>query len=176
MRVFGFAGWSGSGKTTLIEKLIPLLTARGRTVSLIKHAHHSVDVDVPGKDSYRLRHAGCTEVLLTSNERWALMHENRGAPEMSVRESLSRLSLCDLVLIEGYKQYAIPKLEIYRAEVGKPPMSENDVYIVGIATTAPQAIANPRALPVLDLATADLIADFVEQRAILLTDIVEGRS
>src|SRR5688500_3027582 len=102
MRTFGFAGWSGSGKTTLLEKLIPRLVARGLRVSLVKHAHHDFDVDVPGKDSYRHRHAGCQEVLVSSANRWALMHELRDADELTLEEVLARLSPCDLVLIEGY--------------------------------------------------------------------------
>jgi len=171
VRVFGFAGWSGSGKTTLIEKLIPLLVQRGLSVSLIKHAHHLVDIDKPGKDSFRLRHAGCTEVLLTSNERWALMHENRGASEMTVRESLARLSPCDLILIEGYKSYAIPKLEIFRPEVGKLPMSAEDHYIVAVATNAVGVIDNPRALPVFDLADPAAIIDFILQHALALSEL-----
>jgi molybdopterin-guanine dinucleotide biosynthesis protein B len=173
VRVFGFAGWSGSGKTTLIEKLIPLMTERRLSVSVIKHAHHAVDIDIPGKDSYRLRYAGCMEVLLASDERWALMHENRGAPEISVRESLMRLSYCDLVFIEGYKQYSVPKLEIFRSEVGKPPMSTDDEYIVAIATNAPEGIANSRALPIFDLSDLQTIIDFILQEAVSSADILE---
>jgi molybdopterin-guanine dinucleotide biosynthesis protein B len=120
MRIFGFAGWSGSGKTTLIEQIIPRLVQKGLTVSLVKHAHHRTEFDQPGKDSYRLRHAGCSEVLVTSGARWALMHELRGEPELPLAQALQRLSPCDLVLIEGYKAYPIPKLEIWRAAVGKP--------------------------------------------------------
>src|SRR5258705_2458171 len=112
MRVFGFAGRSGSGKTTLIEQVIPRLAARGLRISLIKHAHHRFDVDHPGKDSYRHRHAGCSEVLVTSGERWALMHELRGGRELTLDETLARLSPCDLVLVEAYKAAPIPKLEI----------------------------------------------------------------
>ena len=119
MRIFGFAGWSGSGKTTLIEQIIPRLVQKGLTVSLVKHAHHRTEFDQPGKDSYRLRHAGCSEVLVTSGARWALMHELRGEPELPLAQALERLSPCDLVLIEGYKAYPIPKLEIWRAEVGQ---------------------------------------------------------
>ncbi|HSE00307.1 MAG TPA: molybdopterin-guanine dinucleotide biosynthesis protein B, partial [Burkholderiales bacterium] len=108
MKIFGFAGWSGSGKTTLIEKLIPLFVARGLRVSLIKHAHHAFDVDQPGKDSYRHRHAGCGEVLVSSSRRWALVHELRGAPEPGFAELIERLSPCDLVLIEGFKRERVP--------------------------------------------------------------------
>jgi len=134
MRVFGFAGWSGSGKTTLIEQVVPRLVARGIRVSLIKHAHHRFDVDRPGKDSYRHRHAGCSEVLITSRERWALMHELRGGRELTLAESLARLSPCDLVLIEGYKAAPIPKLEIWRPAAGKPLLYPRDPHIVAIAT------------------------------------------
>ena len=134
MKIFGFAGWSGSGKTTLIEQVVPRLVARGIRVSLIKHAHHRFDVDRPGKDSYRHRHAGCTEVLITSRERWALMHELRGGRELTLAESLARLSPCDLVLIEGYKAAPIPKLEIWRPAAGKPLLYPRDPHIVAIAT------------------------------------------
>src|SRR5437773_12573162 len=112
MRLFGFAGWSGSGKTTLIERLVPRLTARGLTVSLVKHAHHSFDVDQPGKDSGRHRQAGCTEVLVTSAMRWALVHELRGQSELALDEAIARISPCDLLLVEGFKAAAVPKLEI----------------------------------------------------------------
>ena len=114
MRIFGFAGWSGSGKTTLIEQVIPRLVARGLAVSLIKHAHHRFEIDQPGKDSYRHREAGCSEVLITSGTRWALMHELRGEPELSLEDALARLSPCDLLLVEGYKAFPIPKIEIWR--------------------------------------------------------------
>src|SRR5664279_6022160 len=103
MRVFGFAGWSGSGKTTLIEGIIPRLVARGRSVSLVKHAHHAFDIDQPGKDSHRHRQAGCTEVLITSAARWAMLHELRGGAELTLADALGRLSECDLALVEGYK-------------------------------------------------------------------------
>src|SRR5262245_45530783 len=134
MKVFGFAGWSGSGKTTLIERLIPLLVARGLKVSLIKHAHHTFEVDQPGKDSYRHRHAGCTEVLVGSSRRWALVHELRGAPEPGFAELLARVSPCDLVLVEGYKREKLPKLEVYRATVGEPLIHPHDSDVVAIAS------------------------------------------
>jgi molybdopterin-guanine dinucleotide biosynthesis protein B len=140
MRVFGFAGWSGSGKTTLIEQVVPHLVARGVRVSLIKHAHHRFDVDRPGKDSYRHRAAGCTEVLVTSRERWALMHELRGDREMTLAETLARLSPCDLVLIEGYKAAPIPKLEIWRPAAGKPLLFPRDPHIIAIATDSPDPL------------------------------------
>ena len=134
MRIFGFAGWSGSGKTTLIEKLIPLFVQRGLKVSLIKHAHHTFDVDQPGKDSYRHRHAGCTEVLVSSSRRWALVHELRGAPEPDFAELMERLSPCDLILVEGFKRERIPKLEVYRATVGEAPLHPQDPDIVAVAS------------------------------------------
>jgi molybdopterin-guanine dinucleotide biosynthesis protein B len=163
MRVFGFAGWSGSGKTTLIERLVPTLVARGVVVSLVKHAHHEFDVDQPGKDSWRHRHAGCTEVLVSSSVRYALMHELRGAPELELGDALARLSPCDLVLVEGYKTAAIPKLEIWRREVGKPLLHPDDGRIVGIATDTPAQFAGR--LPAFPLDAADAIATFVLKEA-----------
>jgi molybdopterin-guanine dinucleotide biosynthesis protein B len=163
MRVFGFAGWSGSGKTTLIESLVPRLTARGLRVSLVKHAHHDFDVDHPGKDSYRHRLAGCAEVLVTSSVRFALMHELRGAPELTLAEAVDRLSPCDLVLVEGWKRAAIPKLEIWREMLGKPPLHPGDSRIVGIATDAPARLATR--LPAFALHDPAAIATFVAQNA-----------
>lgn len=157
MRVFGFAGWSGSGKTTLIEKLIPLFVERGLKVSLIKHAHHTFDVDQPGKDSYRHRHAGCTEVLVSSSRRWALVHELRGAPEPKFPELLERLSPADLVLVEGFKRERLPKLEVYRAATGEPLLHPEDRDIVAIASDAPVVTK----LPQLDLNDAPAVAGFV---------------
>src|ERR1700752_2606631 len=112
MKIIGIAGYSGSGKTTLIEKVIPLLAREGLRVSLVKHAHHEFDVDVPGKDSYRHRHAGCTEVLVSSSKRWALMHELRGAEEPTLQDQLTHLSPCDVLIVEGYKSEPIPKVEV----------------------------------------------------------------
>src|ERR1700675_3637780 len=126
MKIFGIAGYSGSGKTTLIEKLIPLFTARGVKVSLIKHAHHKFDVDQPGKDSYRHRHAGCSEVLISSSRRWALMHELRGAAEPTLPELVAHISPCDLLLIEGFKREALPKLEVHRGATGEPLLFPHD--------------------------------------------------
>lgn len=157
MKIFGFAGYSGSGKTTLIEQLIPLLTARGLKVSLIKHAHHTFDVDTPGKDSYRHRHAGCTEVLVTSPKRWVLMHELRDAPEPDLNQQLMHLSPCDVVLIEGFKREPIPKIEVYRAAVGEPPLYPHDTNIVAVASDA--RLDTP--LPQLDLNQPAQIATFV---------------
>jgi molybdopterin-guanine dinucleotide biosynthesis protein B len=160
MRVFGFAGWSGSGKTTLIEQLIPRFRSLGLTVSLIKHAHHEFDVDQPGKDSYRHRAAGCQEVLVSSAARWAQMHELRGAPELSLALALERLSPCDLVLVEGFKTAAIPKLEVYRESVGKPLLHPGDPHIIAIATDGPFSCSLPR----FDISDVTAIADFIAGR------------
>ena len=154
MKVFGFAGYSGSGKTTLIEQLIPRFVARGLRVSLIKHAHHAFDIDQPGKDSHRHREAGATEILLTSSNRWALMHELRGEPEPGLRDQLRLFSPCDLVLVEGYKSADIPKLEVHRPSTGKPLLHLNDPNIVAVASDSPIESS----LPVLDLNRLDDIA------------------
>src|ERR1700694_6058981 len=126
MKIFGFAGWAGRGKTTLIEKLIPRFVKQGLSVSLIKHAHHTFDVDQPGKDSYRHRKAGCTEVLVTSSRRWALVHELSCAPDPTLAEQVKRVAPCDLLLVEGYKRERIPKLEVYRAATGEPLLHPHD--------------------------------------------------
>lgn len=157
MKIFGFAGYSGSGKTTLIEKLIPLFVQQNLRVSLIKHAHHAFDVDQPGKDSFRHRHAGCTEVLVTSSRRWALMHELRGAPEPGLTEQIEQLSPCDLLLVEGFKHEKIPKLEVYRSEVGESLLHPHDSNIVAVASDAKVDTK----LPQFDLNTPPAIADFI---------------
>ncbi|MEZ5741952.1 MAG: molybdopterin-guanine dinucleotide biosynthesis protein B [Burkholderiaceae bacterium] len=157
MNVFGFAGYSGSGKTTLIEQVIPRLIAMGKRVSLIKHAHHSFDIDRPGKDSFRHREAGAAEVLISSRQRWVLMHELRDEAEPDLAEQLRRFSPCDLILVEGYKRAAIPKLEVYRPALGKPPLWTDDGNIVGVAADAPVDTV----LPVLDLNDPAAIAQFI---------------
>ena len=157
MKVFGIAGYSGSGKTTLLEKLIPQFTARGLTVSVIKHAHHGFDIDRPGKDSYRHRAAGASEVLLSCNDRWALMHERRDGSDVTLDELLARLAPCDLVLVEGFKQEPIPKLEVYRPENGKPPLFPERSDIVAVASNVTLATS----LPELALDDVAAIADFV---------------
>lgn len=150
MKTFAFAGYSGAGKTTLIEQVIPRLVAHGLRVSLIKHAHHEVDVDHPGKDSWRHRQAGCSEVMLVSGSRWALMHELRGEPEPGFAEQLSRLSPCDLVLVEGYKQLALPKLELLpEVEPGaplRPLLALTDPHIAAVAAPQPLAAEHRTAL------------------------------
>jgi molybdopterin-guanine dinucleotide biosynthesis protein B len=162
MRLFGFAGFSGNGKTTLLERLVPAFVAHGIRVSLIKHAHHTFDVDQPGKDSYRHREAGCAEVLVTSSHRWALMRELRGAPEPALPELLEILSDCDLVLVEGFKREAIPKLEVHRAAgAGSEWIHPHDPHVIAIATDA----AVQSRLPVFGLDDIDAIAGFVLQHA-----------
>jgi molybdopterin-guanine dinucleotide biosynthesis protein B len=151
MRVIGLAGWSGSGKTTLLARLIPLLTGEGLRVSTIKHAHHNFDVDKPGKDSWTHRQAGASEVLVVSDTRWALMHELRGEAEPSLTELLGKLSECDLVIVEGFKREPIPKIEIWRAEVGKPLLHPEDPAIVLMTSDDPCPQARVPILPLSDL-------------------------
>ena len=137
MKLFGIAGWSGSGKTELITSLIPLLNKGGYSVSTIKHAHHTFDVDTPGKDSHRHRAAGASEVLVTSKKRWALMHETRNSPEMELKELVNRLTPVDLVLVEGFKREALDKLEVFRVETGKGLLQPDDPHIVAVASNIP---------------------------------------
>jgi molybdopterin-guanine dinucleotide biosynthesis protein B len=157
LKTFGFAGWSGSGKTTLIEKLIPIFVKRGLRVSLLKHAHHTFDVDQPGKDSYRHRHAGATEVLVTSSRRWVLMHELRGAQEPAFDEQVRHLSPCDLLIVEGFKFAPIPKLEVWRAETGEGLLHPNDAHIVAVASDADVQTR----LPLLSLNDPEKISGFI---------------
>src|SRR5664279_410351 len=145
MKVIGLAGWSGAGKTTLLARLIPHLQAGGLRVSVIKHAHHSFDVDVPGKDSWVHRQAGAFEVLVSSGKRWALMHELRGAAEPRLRELLARLSRVDLVVVEGFKSEPHRKIEVHRLANGKPLLFPADPAIAGIATDGSVETALPTA-------------------------------
>jgi molybdopterin-guanine dinucleotide biosynthesis protein B len=158
MRIFGLAGWSGSGKTTLMVKLLPELVGRGLKVSTIKHAHHAFDVDQPGKDSYEHRRAGATEVMVSSTNRWALMHELRGAPEPAPEALIAHMTPVDLVIIEGFKAHPHDKLEVYRASVGKPLLYPDDPRVVALASDAPVA---GLALPMLDIDDIAAIADFI---------------
>jgi molybdopterin-guanine dinucleotide biosynthesis protein B len=162
MRVIGLAGWSGAGKTALVARLLPRLIGRGLTVSTIKHAHHSFDIDQPGKDSHTHRLAGASEVLVSSAMRWALVHELRGADEPQLAALLGRLSPVDLVLVEGFKHGPHPKLEVYRASVGKPLLAPDDPNIVAIASDAPVAGA---LVPVVSLEDHEAIADLVVRHA-----------
>jgi molybdopterin-guanine dinucleotide biosynthesis protein B len=165
MRIFGLAGWSGAGKTTLIRRLIPRLVEDGLSVSTLKHAHHNFDVDQPGKDSWEHRQAGARQVLVASRVRWALMSELRDAPEPGLEDLLTRLDPVDLVLVEGYKRDAHPKLEVWRAANGKPPIFPDDPTVIALATDAAPPGA---ALPVLDLDDIPAIARFVAERAVPL--------
>jgi molybdopterin-guanine dinucleotide biosynthesis protein B len=168
MKIFGIAGRSGMGKTTLLERLIPALTGRGLSVSLIKHSHKPVDIDRPGKDSYRLREAGCAEVLLLGGERWALMHELRGAPEPTPEQLVPHMQRCDLLLVEGFKGGDFPKLEVWRASEAQPMLWGQWPGIVGVASddlaavTTPPPPAGPPRLALQDVAT---IAEFALAQA-----------
>ena len=159
MKIFGVTGWKNSGKTGLMERLITEFTARGLSVSSIKHAHHSFDIDHPGRDSYRHRDAGARQVLLASRNRWALMHELRDEDEPSLGDLLKQLSPVDLVLIEGYKRDRHPKIEAHRKETGQPLIAPEDETIVAVASDTSVAIDRP----VLDLNDTASIANFIAQ-------------
>jgi molybdopterin-guanine dinucleotide biosynthesis protein B len=158
MRIFGLAGWSGSGKTTLLVRLLPALIDRGIRVSTLKHAHHAFDVDQPGKDSWEHRQAGAVEVMVSSANRWALMHEHRGAAEATLEELVRHMSPVDLIIVEGFKGHPHPKLEVHRAVLQKPLLCQNDPFIVAVASDARIA-----SVPVPQLALDDVmaIADFI---------------
>lgn len=161
MRVFGLAGWSGAGKTTLLSKLIPALTAQGLRVSTLKHAHHAFDLDTPGKDSWVHRQSGATEVAIVSANRYAIMHELRGAAEPTIEELLPRLAPVDLLLIEGFKRHKHDKLEIHRPALGKALLSPDDPDIVAVASDSK---IDGLSVPLLDLNDIAAIAAFVRQR------------
>src|SRR5215471_14745194 len=162
MNVIGLAGWSGAGKTTLLTRVIPLFAGQGLRVSVIKHAHHDFDVDVPGKDSWRHREAGAEEVLVSSGRRWALMHELRGAREPRLPELLAKLSPVDLVIVEGFKREPHRKIEVHRAANGKPLLFPDDPGIVGIVTDAKVETR----LPVVHLDDIDAVAALIKRSAI----------
>ena len=155
--IIGFAGFSGSGKTTLLEKIIPLLTAHGLRVSVIKHAHHKFDIDKPGKDSFRHREAGAGEVLVVSGYRWALMPELVNEAEPRLEELCSRLSACDLVLVEGYKFSDIPKFEVHRSVTGHPHLYPEDKNIIALVSDQ----RSDMALPQLDVNEPQQVAEFI---------------
>jgi molybdopterin-guanine dinucleotide biosynthesis adapter protein len=157
MHIFGLAGWSGSGKTTLLTGLVPELLARGLTVSTIKHAHHEFDIDRPGKDSWRHRQAGATEVMVASARRWALMHELRGAAEPPLDELVAHMTPVDLLLVEGWKRHPHPKIEVHRPALGKELIYPGDPHVVAIAADEP--LAAP--IPLLPLGDPGAIADFM---------------
>ncbi len=158
MKIFGLAGWSGSGKTTLMERLIEEFVGRGVTVSTIKHAHHNFEIDRPGKDSYRHRVAGAAEVMVGTARRWALIHEHRGEPEPGLEKLLERMMPVDLVLIEGFKWGAYPKIEVHRSENGGRILCADDPNIVAIAADRPIPEA---AVPRFELDDVSAIADFI---------------
>ena len=159
MRIYGVVGWKNAGKTGLMERLVTEITGRGIGVSTVKHAHHSFDVDHPGKDSHRHRVAGAKEVLLASRNRFALMHELREEEEPTLGELLTRLSPVDLILVEGYKRDSHPKVEAHRAETGNPLIATDDPTIRAIATDTPLTADRPQ----FDLNDTKAIADFILQ-------------
>jgi molybdopterin-guanine dinucleotide biosynthesis protein B len=163
MRIIGLAGWSGSGKTTLIKKLIPRLLARGIAVSTLKHAHHGFDLDQPGKDSFFHRTAGATEVIISSAKRWAILHELREQPEWDLAALVGKMSPVDLVLVEGFKRDAFPKLEIHRIANGKPLIHPEDPHIVAVASDSALPAAQ---VPVVDLNDIEAIADLLLKHAV----------
>ena len=163
MRIIGLAGWSGSGKTTLIKKLIPRLLARGISVSTLKHAHHGFDLDQPGKDSFFHRTAGATEVIISSAKRWAILHELREQPEWDLAALVGKMSPVDLVLVEGFKRDAFPKLEIHRIANGKPLIHPEDPHIVAVASDSALPAAQ---VPVVDLNDIEAIADLLLKHAV----------
>jgi molybdopterin-guanine dinucleotide biosynthesis protein B len=172
MRVIGLAGWSGSGKTTLLSRVIPVLVKRGLKVSTVKHAHHAFDIDLPGKDSHTHRTVGAKEVLISSGRRWAQIHELREQAELKLPELLRKLAPVDLVIVEGYKAYPHPKLEVYRAAVGKPLMQPEDSWIVAIAADSklPQT-----QVPVINLDDVEKIADVLLVEAMPLDQVLTPR-
>jgi molybdopterin-guanine dinucleotide biosynthesis protein B len=168
MKVIGLAGWSGAGKTTLLTRVIPLLQKRGLRISVIKHAHHAFDVDVPGKDSWKHREAGAAEVLVSSSQRWALMRELRGAAEPRLPELLAKLSPVDLVVVEGFKREPHRKIEVYRAANEKPLLFPDDPGIVGIATDT----AVETTLPTAHLDDIEAVAAMMLKSAISLEEVL----
>ena len=169
-RVLGITGWSGSGKTTLLTRLIPLLVQQGLRIATLKHAHHAFDVDTPGKDSYDPRKAGASEVIISSARRWVQMHELGTEPEPTLAELLKRVSPCDLVLVEGFKREGHPKLEVYRATLGKPMLYPDDPRILAIATDQPLTGGHP---PTVDLNDVQAVAKTVLACARPLATIIQ---
>ena len=171
MRIIGLAGWSGSGKTTLITKLVPCLLARGISVSTLKHAHHGFDLDKPGKDSFMHRAAGATEVIISSAKRWAILHELRAEEEWDMAALVGKMSPVDLVLVEGFKRDAFPKLEIHRAVNGKPLLHPEDPHIVAVACDSALPAST---VPVVDLNDIEKIADLLLKHAVAIGEVTRA--
>jgi molybdopterin-guanine dinucleotide biosynthesis adapter protein len=169
-RIIGLAGWSGAGKTTLMVKLLPCLIGRGLAVSTLKHAHHRFDVDVPGKDSWLHRRAGAQQVMVASGARWALMTELRTAREPGLPDLVARMDPADLIIVEGFKRDAHPKIEVHRAANGKPWMRPEMPGIVAVASD----VVPPYELPRVDLDDAEGVADLVLAHAAPLASIAWG--
>jgi molybdopterin-guanine dinucleotide biosynthesis protein B len=162
--VVGFAAYSGTGKTTLLTRVIPVLTERRLRVGLVKHTHHKFDIDYPGKDSYRLRKAGASQVLLGSSQRWALMEEHEVKGDRPLEFHVRHLDLdnLDVVLVEGFKTAPIPKIEVYRPSLNNPPLYLEDLHIIAIATDEPEVVETD--LPVFGLDEPRAVADFIVDR------------
>lgn len=161
MKVIGFSGYSGAGKTTLVEGVIASLTLAGQRVSVVKHAHHDFDIDHPGKDSWRHRQAGAFEVVIASKRRLAKIREFAFEVQPTVHQLLAELVECDWVLVEGFKYADLLKIEVWRAELGKPVQYPQDPFIVALATDSAQRLPQPTGLPMLDLNAPDSVADFL---------------
>jgi molybdopterin-guanine dinucleotide biosynthesis adapter protein len=172
MRVIGIAGWSGAGKTTLVTRLIPCLVARGLKVSTIKHAHHDFDVDQPGKDSHTHRLAGASEVLVASARRFVIVHELRDEPERPFAALLPKLEPVDVVIVEGFKRGAQPKLEVYRAELGMPPLHSDDPLIAAVVSN--DLLPGAR-IPIIPLADIEAVADAVLHHAAPIQQLIAER-
>lgn len=158
MKVIGISGWSGNGKTTLLERLIPVLISKGYSVSTLKHAHHRFDIDKPGKDSFRHREAGAKEVLISSANRWALMHENTDNEEAGIEELIAKLEPVDILLVEGFKKENFPKIEVWRDEADAPPLHLTDKTVIAVATDSKKLGTT---LPLLDLNAEEDVANFI---------------
>lgn len=168
MKVIGLAGWSGAGKTTLLTQLIPHFTSEGLRVSTVKHAHHKFDVDVPGKDSWRHRQAGATEVLVASGRRWVLMHELRNAAEPPLRDLLEKMARVDLVVVEGFKAGSHPKIEVHRSANGRPMMFPQDPGIVGVVSD----VEAQTTLPVAHIDDIPAVAQLIRMSAAKIEDVL----
>lgn len=161
MKAVGFSGFSGSGKTTLVEQLIGRLRLAGQRVSVVKHAHHAFDIDHPGKDSYRHRQAGAFEVVIASDRRLAKIREYEVQVDPTVHDLIAELVECDWVLVEGFKHADIPKIEVWRADAGKPALYPDDPFVVAVCTDSPDRLPAPTGLPLLDLNDPDAVAHFL---------------